>query len=100
MGRKRKCWSESFGTQGYRVRIFERAPGGPLWYEHRRPGRLEGSPLERASLKHRDRIAAKQWSLRRSDELRVGLCGVWRQLLRQPARGSDELPGRLPAGLW
>ena len=55
----KKCWSESFGFYGAKIRIAERAPGGRLyllWLDK------QGKQQKR-SLGHRDRKEARKQAL-------------------------------------
>lgn len=56
---EKKCWSESFGFYGSKIRIAEREPGGVLcllWIDK------EGKQRKR-SLGHRDRKQGKKQAL-------------------------------------
>lgn len=58
---KRKLWSWTAGQHGYAVHVYEREPGGVIYYRVARK--------VRHSLKHRDRDAAMKWAREQSERL-------------------------------
>jgi integrase len=76
MSRRKDVWAESYGPYGYRVRVFTRAPDGPLY------GRVPilpyrgGARYRDVALQHTDRARAKTWALAESDKLRAGVPGA------------------------
>ncbi|MHB1863401.1 MAG: tyrosine-type recombinase/integrase [Gemmatimonadaceae bacterium] len=69
MSKRRKAWSKVVEESGVHVRVYERAPGGPLYREVR----LGGGQKDRKSLDHADRKLAEQQArelARRIAELR------------------------------
>lgn len=49
---RRKCWAETVGGYGYRVRVYESQPGGILYLRW-----WEGGKARKQTLRHRDRHA-------------------------------------------
>ena len=79
-----QLFSEGFGPRGYRVRIYERYSRSMIHFEHRDPTAPRGvRRFAKGSLEHRDKVKARAWALRRSDELRAGY-----DLGHQPATAS------------
>ncbi|HEX5725621.1 MAG TPA: hypothetical protein VFX98_09155 [Longimicrobiaceae bacterium] len=97
----KKCWSESFGVYGARIRIAEREPGGVLyllWLDN------QGKQQKR-SLGHRDRRLGKKQALELANALAAGRAGGEQPekpaepltLAEGVARAFDPMRGAYPA---
>jgi integrase len=79
----KKCWSESFGVYGAKIRIAEREPGGVLyllWLDN------QGKQQKR-SLGHRDRKQGRQQAL----ELAGAMAGASGRGVPQPEKPAEPL---------
>ena len=70
MARRKKNWARSFGSYGYRVRVFEAAESGILYGETRDPSLKSG--YRAVSLRHRDRRRAEAWAKEQAAKLLTG----------------------------
>ena len=69
MGRPRKRWSHTEGKRPYTVRVYERSPGGPIWWRIWDP---ETGDWHRESLGHKDKHAAVAFAARMHAKLVAG----------------------------
>jgi integrase len=77
MRREVKLWAEAFGPYGFKVRVEERRPGGPLYGRLPRPDYTGTGPRYReVALGHSDQERAKQWALAESEKLRAGIASA------------------------
>ena len=67
---KRRKWSYTAGKRPYRVRVYERRPGGMLYAAAWDPG---ADREVRRSLGHRDRDAAEAYAVEQAARLREGM---------------------------
>lgn len=72
-----RCFSYSFGARGYKVRVYERTPGGVLQIAAWDPMLRNGmGGYRRQSLRHRDKARAKAYAREVSERLRAQLEGL------------------------
>jgi integrase len=72
----RHCWADAYGPYGFKVRVFERTPGGALYARlpnsaYRGPG--TAPRYREVALGHSDHERAKGWALAESEKLRAGI---------------------------